>query len=398
MTDPLGQSQVLPYLIGLGKKEDYKFFIVSLDKHDNFKIQKDEIKKICNENNIAWHPVFFDNKIPGVSFLKNYYLIIKECSSIIKNNNVAMIHARAYIPALVALYFKKKKRIPFLFDMRGFFADERVDGGHWPQTKIHYKTIYSYFKKKEKELFGKASHIISLTLNGKQSMVSNFKINEEKISVIPCCADLNHFNPKNTSHHRIEALKKQLKISSENYVLIYLGSIGTWYLSEEMFKFFNALKSFNQQAIFLVITTEKPEKVWEYAEKCKTEKDSVRVYKAKRAEVPDLLMLSDSSIFFIKPSYSKKASSPTKLGEILGIGLPVVCNANVGDVDYIISKSQTGVIVKEFSDEALSVAAHDLMKMKKGENIREKAKIVEDFFSLDLGIEKYKRAYDIVLK
>jgi hypothetical protein len=46
MTDPLGQSQALPYITNLSK-ENYIFHLVSFEKPDRFKKNKSLIKKIC---------------------------------------------------------------------------------------------------------------------------------------------------------------------------------------------------------------------------------------------------------------------------------------------------------------------------------------------------------------
>ncbi|HPF00203.1 MAG TPA: hypothetical protein PKY63_06015, partial [Bacteroidales bacterium] len=48
-----------------------------------------------------------------------------------------------------------------------------------------------------------------------------------------------------------------------------------------------------------------------------------------------VLSLADYSILFIKPAFSKMASSPIKLGESLAMGVPVICNAGVGDLGNI---------------------------------------------------------------
>ena len=45
-TDPLGQSQVLPYIIGLASK-GYKFSLISFEKEDRFKKNGDLIRKLC---------------------------------------------------------------------------------------------------------------------------------------------------------------------------------------------------------------------------------------------------------------------------------------------------------------------------------------------------------------
>ena len=59
---------------------------------------------------------------------------------------------------------------------------------------------------------------------------------------------------------------------------------------------------------------------------------------ATREEVPRLLAAADLGIFLIKPVFSKTASSPTKMGEMLAVGLPIVANAGVGDVEQMVER------------------------------------------------------------
>jgi len=64
--------------------------------------------------------------------------------------------------------------------------------------------------------------------------------------------------------------------------------------------------------------------------------------------VPIVVSISDFSIFFILPLYSKMSSSPTKKGEIMSMGIPVICNTGIGDTDDIANKYDADYIVHKF--------------------------------------------------
>ena len=61
MTDPLGQSQVLPYIIGL-TKNGYEFTLISCEKKEKYLENKTIIENICLANNIDWQPLFYTKK------------------------------------------------------------------------------------------------------------------------------------------------------------------------------------------------------------------------------------------------------------------------------------------------------------------------------------------------
>ena len=65
--------------------------------------------------------------------------------------------------------------------------------------------------------------------------------------------------------------------------------------------------------------------------------------------MPSYINVSTYSIFFILPVFSKKASSPTKMGEIMSLGVPIICNSGVGDVDEIMNECMPELLVKEFN-------------------------------------------------
>ena len=64
---------------------------------------------------------------------------------------------------MAGLHLQRKYGVKFIFDMRGFWADERVDGKIWNLSNPIFNTIYKYFKKKEKAFLEEADYIISLT-------------------------------------------------------------------------------------------------------------------------------------------------------------------------------------------------------------------------------------------
>jgi glycosyltransferase involved in cell wall biosynthesis len=289
---------------------------------------------------------------------------------------------------------KKKFGTKFVFDMRGFYADERIDGGLWNIKNIIYKQIYLYFKKKEKQFLSNADYIISLTENAKAEILKWELPNQPlPIQVIPCCADLELFKGINVNEADQKKWKEKLKIVETDFILSYLGSLGTWYLPDEMLDFFKVLWNKNENAKFLFITPDDPESIINSAKSKGIPENKITIQKADRIEVPVLLSLSKVSIFFIKPVFSKRASSPTKMGEIMGMGIPIICNGNVGDVDEIINVTSAGIIIKEFNEKEYESVINEMEKLLSisPEKIRQGA---ENYFSLKNGIEKYNQVYN----
>jgi len=97
-------------------------------------------------------------------------------------------------------------------------------------------------------------------------------------------------------------------------------------------------------------------------------------------------------MFFIKPVYSKQASSPTKLAEILGMGIPVIANAGVGDLDDLFNHHFPGFLVNEFTNEEYYKAI-DVFLNSDLDKVQLRSTSLK-YFSLEDGINKYNLIYN----
>ena len=169
MTDALGQSQVIPYVLGVAQA-GYKVTLLSTEKHDRYKQYGERIRKLLSENNIVWEHILFTKNPPLVSKYFDLINLKTKAERLHKRENFKLVHCRSYVAADAGLLLKKKYGIKFLFDMRGFWVDERVDGGIWNLSNPVYKRLYSWYKKKEKTFIKNADAIISLTHAGKNEI------------------------------------------------------------------------------------------------------------------------------------------------------------------------------------------------------------------------------------
>lgn len=385
MTDSLGQSQVIPYLVGL-VKEGHEVHILSCEKEEAFKANQDGIQMLLFKNGIHWHPVKYTKFPPVLSTLKDVRKLNMKAKRLQYRLNFDAVHCRSYIAALIGLKLKKKYDLKFIFDIRGFWADERVDGGLWDLSKKTYRRIYDYFKNKEKEFFENADAIVTLTNASRNYIQENFSHNCS-ITVIPCAADLDLFIPQT------EEIKRSMKTGlglKDEFVLLYLGSIGTWYLLPEMLDFFLALKEVKPDAKFVFITGDDAQEIQKVAAEKGVVSEDIIVKKSQREDVPGYISIADLSVFFIKPCFSKMASSPTKHGELLACNVPVICN-EIGDLKEILDQQNVGACINEFSNEAYKKALHRALAIVPNKTM---TSLAEKHYSLKQGTKRYCSVYD----
>lgn len=394
MTDQLGQSQVIPYLKELSKS-GYRFHLLSVEKKERLKKTGDQIKRLLQDAHIDWTTMLFTKNPPLLSKLMDQRKLNIMAAAICRKEKIDMVHCRSYVPAAAGLKISKQFHIPFLFDMRGFWVDERVDSGLWNLKNPLFKFLYKTYKRKEQNYFDQSAHIISLTHKGKEELTKNYNVPEHKVTVIPCCADMEHFNYHSISTEQQKATKEKLGISEGKKVLSYLGSLGGWYLTDAMLDFFSVMHRQNRDTVFLFITHDKKEDIITKAVAKGIPADAIVVQPAGRNDVPLYLSLSNWNIFFIKDAYSKKASSPTKQGEVMAMGIPIICN-DIGDTGIIINDTGAGVLVKNFTREEYESISRRVLQMTEAdkESIRLSAC---KYYDLKEGVERYRTVYKKLL-
>lgn len=395
LTDQLGQSQVLPYLCELSR-QGYKFHLISCEKPEKYKQQQAAIREICSSNNISWHPLPYTKNPPVYSTIKDVRAIKEAAFRLDSVHHFNLVHCRGYIPSLVGLQLKKKRGVHFLFDMRGLWANEKVDAGSWNLGNPVFKSVFNYFKKKEKEFLENADYTISLTHAAQHEIFSwkHIANNPVRMEVIPCCADLALFNPSGVNAGLVSRIRDEAGIPSGTPVLSYLGSIGSWYMLDEMLDFFKIYSERFPSACFFFITGDQHDLIRQKAAGKKIDPGKIIIRPAGRKEVPASIALSSHSVFFIRPTYSKISSSPTKQAELMGMGIPVITNIGVGDTSQIIEKYESGIVIREFSESAYREAVNRLQDFRPGEGIRQGA---IDYFSLTEGVKKYQQVYAEIL-
>jgi hypothetical protein len=94
---------------------------------------------------------------------------------------------------------------------------------------------------------------------------------------------------------------------------------------------------------------------------------------------------------------SLTAAMPTKIGEFLACGRPVVVNKGLGDMDQFIEEFEAGVILDGSSDN-LTNGASRLIDLTLDPQTPQRCRaLAEKYFSMDVGANKYLDLYSKML-
>ncbi|RJP28992.1 MAG: glycosyltransferase [Candidatus Omnitrophota bacterium] len=396
MLEPIAQSQVIPYLKGLSK-DKLRFFLLSFEKKallrdkDHLRLMEERLRNA----GIFWKRLVYHKKPQMISTLLDCIFGLIYAVFIVKKNRIRVVHARAEVSSLIGWLCARLCGCKFIYDRRGVLAYDYVDGGMWPKesliTKIMFKAV-NYLD--AKFLFG-SDYTVVLTNKMADILKSGIFVNKKhapKIKVIPCCVDLDNFN-RQTRNRRPEDFPPEGKS-----VMVYCGSIGTWYMLREMIEFFKVLKSVDPKAHFLIITPFERDLVINSMHDGFIKDTDFTVLSKKHYEMPAYLSWADAAIMFIKPVFSKLASCPTKFGEYLACGLPVVINSGIGDTAGLIEENKIGSVLKEFSSAEYRRAAEELQYLINDAGLKNRCRnVAVTNLSLVNGIESYSHIYNTIL-
>lgn len=402
LREPLVQTQVLPYLREIKKMPGLKVSLLTFEPEPEIKWSADEIgrekAKLANEG-IHWHFLKYHKRPSAPATFYDILCGAYFARKLARKENVDVFHGRVHIPTLMgwiaAKFLSRKPKL--LFDIRGFFPEEYIDAGIWKNDSQVYKIL----KYLEKKLLRDADGFVVLTEKAREILFPGSKVSgaDERgrpVEVIPCCVDLNRF--KIDLEQSRGEMREKLKLENR-FVVVYVGSFGGFYMTKETADFFHQAKKSDPQTFALILTQSDPEMIAPLLRERGFSPEDYFIKKVSPAEIPAYLSASDAALSFIKPSYSKIASSPTKNAEYLACGLPLIVNDKVGDTREQVENDRTGVVISEFSDAEFEHALKKIREIKAERDAAQRSKTsAENRFDLEkVGGASYRRLYSKLL-
>lgn len=393
LDEPLVETQVVAYLKELARR-GCRIHLLTFERKRLSREERERHRKRLEDVGIRWHSLRYHSRPSLPATLYDIAAGTVYAARICRRYGIGLVHARSHVPAAMAWALKRLLGVKFLFDFRGMLAEEYVDGGHWREGGLKYGLT----KGMERAFFREADALVMLTERIKRDLVRDeqeLKGRDEDITVIPCCVDVKRFDIGDG----MRAAYRRERGWTDRRVIVYVGKLGLWYMPEEMARFFAAARELEPRLFFQVLTQGDGGEMRSAFEKYGVPEESYDIGFAKPEDLPLVLASADAGISLIRACNSKRASSPTKIGEYLAAGLPVVVNAGVGDGDIIMKANGIGVVLEDFSEREYRRAAGEVMElMDEPETARVCREYAGSTLSLDgVGGPRYAEVYGRLL-
>ena len=386
LLEPLGQSQIWPYLRGLSSH--YRITLITFEKPDAYRNPLDikSMHQQCNIRGIHWIPLRFHQYprpwAPAFSIIQLAALaLLQWCRSCPPQ----LVHVRSYVPAAIALLLNRLTGVSFIFDMRALWPEELITAGHLQRGSLLHRLIITL----ERSCLKDSSAVVLLTRAAEVYLRDRYprELASQRLAVIPTCADLKRFQ-------LVEPIPSKP---------IIIGCIGTllsgWFLIDWLRAFFEAYAQADLTARFEIISMDPRDSIINALRPSASLANRLQIRSATPVEMPVILQKHSASVMFYSGgSTSELGRSPTRMAEVLGTGRPVVANPGVGDVEQVIITHRVGVLARSSDATEMNSCVAELMVLLEDPNLGNRCRrTAEQLFSLESGISAYYKLYSEIL-
>jgi glycosyltransferase involved in cell wall biosynthesis len=386
--EPLGRSQVLRYVRDLHER-DFRYTILSLEHHPVIE-SGDEVNQLEAElaaSSIGWkHLVYQTGSSRAV--IGNVIRAFRSARSLIRERQIQLIHARSYVAAGVAFGLRVLTGVPYIFDMRGYWIDERAAEGRLFNNRI----VYSTGKWVERLLLRHAAGVVTLTSlmanDLRETVLRNSSIST---AVIPTCTDYEEFAlAKDRAPDSVLPADVLARLHSK-LVVGMVGSVNASYCLDESLTLFKKLLLLRPDAHLLCIS-QQTEVISQRVKDQGIPEESFTIVKAQHRDMPRWLRHMDWAFLMLHERFAKRGSMPTKLGELLASGVRPIqygCNQEVRE---IVEQSGSGIVLDGITQEDLDLAARKIAAnpLANAEVVTAR-EISRRWFDINSGVVEYQR-------
>lgn len=347
----IGASQILRYVERLPERG------VAVDLHTFEKTRPDTaVAERLRTTGVRWHPHDFGRY--GTAGGIQRMLTAARAA-----RGAALVHARADHAAASALLARQTR---WVWDVRGLWVDQRVALGTIrpgaPEERI--------FRRVERQACRRSTAMVTITRAVIPVLAERHNVDvERKAIVVTTCVDLDRF-----------AVRPLPPVDPLRVLLA--GTLNRYYDVPYMVLLVDELR--RRRPTTLVVATP-GETSWEPLLATADER-----IVAAPSDMPNVVAGSHVGLCVCRDDagISLVGSMPTKIGEFLACGRPIVVNSLLGDAAALARQERVGVVVDTRSPASIRKAADALEELLDDESLSERCRAVaEQRFDVEAGVD-----------
>lgn len=351
----VGSSQITPLILGLAKKGK-SVCLITFEKTTPPK----ELVELFSNAGVAWIIKDFGKSgaIGGIIRLNSLRRSIPESR---------VLHARSDIATASAIL--SDVDAPVLWDVRSLWSDQRLLIGTAGWNKLTARGARSL----ENLAARKSAAMTTLTA----AVVPILRQRHKRIpainDVISTCVQTSKFLPSPMPQGQITCLLS--------------GTFNNYYDIERMKKVVDEIRKSVDLRVIWARAVESP------MERLGVGEDVI--ISVSHSEMPRLVQESHFGIAICKQDNldSLTAAVPTKIGEFLASGRPVIVSNGIGDLDHMLTSTRTGLVINHSDSlQTVSTQINSLISdPKTPDRCRE---LAMQHFDMEKSVDKYLEIYD----
>lgn len=315
LSEGVGTSQVMPYVERLARR-GVEVVVHSFEKAAPATASEERMARA----NVRWCPHRF-----GAS--GSWGGLARVVRAVRFLRGTELVHARSDLAAAAASIDPRR---PWVWDMRAFFTDERVDLGMLQRGSPEERVL----RMVERRLAHTSSAVVTLAAAAIPVLAQRHGPQvTSKCHVIPTCVDLDRFRPAPWP-------------PAPPVTFLLMGTLNRLYDVPAMMALVDEARTRSPVALTVLTPATSP---WDAL---MAAAGAVRRH-ASPGEMPCHITTCHFGLSVRRPGVvSLQAAVPTKLGEFLAAGRPVVVNPGLGDMDALIAEYGCGVMLENGSKAA----------------------------------------------
>ncbi len=395
LLEPLGRSQIVRFIERLAAL-GFRYTVVSLEKEWDLAQQTEvaALRARLEALGIRW--VFAPYAWGGgvARFARNWANVFALAAHATRRHPADLLHVRGHVPASIACVLQPLTGTPYLFDVRGYWIDEKVSETGGLLGRLAYRTG----KGLERLLARRAAGLVTLnSLIAADLRDQVLRGREFPQAVIPTCADYDAFTPAG-DFAQVMAPQLLARLRGK-LVVVWLGAVRPSYYTDESLRLFRHVLELRRDAHLLGIT-QQPEALQRALSLNGIPEAAYTVATARHHETPAWLRLADWGLLLLVEQLSSRGAMPTKLAEFFAAGVRVVQYGGNGEVREAVRAAGKGIVLHDLTEESLRAAAGEIALSPGAGAAKNWAArdATRPRFGLEAGVERYRQVLQAAMR